>query len=162
MIARPALDCSTRPAQTSRGQSRWIRRRDKGGGASNASCLSILLITRNLINKDKRGGDERLTQHGEPHHYPDTRYMRPLKLTSYPARPLAQSTKATRDAAIKQFRSITNATAADATRLMKQANYQVQSAVELFFKDGAAQKGAAGGSSSSAGASASSRKDSEK
>ncbi|CAO1615171.1 unnamed protein product [Jaminaea pallidilutea] len=68
------------------------------------------------------------------------------------------SSKANRDALIKQFRALTNATPADSQRLMKQANYRVEQAVEAFYSDAAAQRGAA----SSSSANSATRKESEK
>lgn len=68
-----------------------------------------------------------------------------------------------REESIKQFRSLTNASQADANRLMKAASYRLEAAIELFYGDAAAMSNAskASGSSSSA-ASASGSKDAEK
>ena len=46
-----------------------------------------------------------------------------------------QATKAAKDQALKSFRAITNATQADATRLLKNNNYRVEHAVEDFYLD---------------------------
>ncbi|KAK0536016.1 Scaffold-type E3 ligase [Tilletia horrida] len=63
------------------------------------------------------------------------------------------SSKVSKDAVLKQFRGITNATAADAQRILKAHNYRISSAVDAFYEDAVAMDNAAkGGSGSSSSA----------
>jgi len=63
------------------------------------------------------------------------------------------SSKVSKDAVLKQFRAITNATPADAQRLLKAHNYRITAAVDAFYEDdvaleNASKAGSGSGSSS--------------
>ncbi|KDN43900.1 defective in cullin neddylation protein 1 [Tilletiaria anomala UBC 951] len=59
------------------------------------------------------------------------------------------STKTSKEAALRSFRAITNASTADATRLLKNNSYRVEAAVDDFYNDPVAISNAAKAGSSS-------------
>lgn len=66
--------------------------------------------------------------------------------------PTQQTSKATQANLLKQFRSLTNASAADGTRLLKSSNWRIEAAVDAFYNDATAMSNAAASSSSSGAA----------
>ena len=70
------------------------------------------------------------------------------------------SSKVNKEQIIRQFRSVTNATQNDASRLLKQNNYRLEAAIDAFYSDESALGNASKNSSNNASSSAKSEKES--
>ncbi|EPQ28259.1 uncharacterized protein PFL1_04086 [Pseudozyma flocculosa PF-1] len=64
---------------------------------------------------------------------------------------MSSSSSRNREALIRQFRAITNATQQDAQRLLKASSYRIEAATDAFFSDATAMANAAKASGASAG-----------
>ncbi|KAN0060902.1 Scaffold-type E3 ligase [Thecaphora frezii] len=64
---------------------------------------------------------------------------------------MSSSSSRNREALVRQFRQITNATPQDAQRLLKATSWRIEAATEAFFNDSTAMANAAKASGSSAG-----------